>query len=498
MDFAGMRSELARFSEEQAREWYLLQSGQKESPDLAAIYVRYPHLCQRRQVEQAQAATAAAADPEEQRRARHFLQFFVRQYAGNLQKEKSEAMHRLRMGLRVQTGDGEVPFHYAQVLLASEPDREKRRELSRRLEVATVQHLNPLAEEMVLDSHAIARDLGYASYVDLWDQVKGLQLARLLPHCERILAETAELARAALAADLDRYLGLDLPEAETHDYGFLTRARPFDPCFPGEGLVETLERALLAMGIDLRGQRHIRLDLEHREKKSARAFCSAIRIPDEVVLVIRPRGGQDDYHSLFHEAGHAEHFGHVDPSQPFEFARLGDISVSEVYAFLFQHLLHDPAWLAEYLPMPAPVRAEYRRFALRQKLLLVRRYCGKLRYELQLHATDQLAPMAGAYARELQAATCLPYRAAYFLTDLDPGFYSAEYLRAWIAEAQLRQHLMRQFGRRWWASPEAGRFLRSLWAWGNRYNAVELVQMLGYDGLDPGPLVAEFTEGLGA
>lgn len=497
MEFAGVRADVERMYEEQAREWYLAQSGQKDTLNLAAIYDRYQHLCSRQRVEWVQAADAAAVDPEDKGRTRHFLQFFVQHYTGNLQKARSEAYQRARMHLKVTYGDRDVPYNYAQVLLANEPDRVRRHELSRRLEAATVTHLNPLAQELTVESHGIARDLGYPGYVELWDRAKNLDLTGLVPLAERFLAGTADLARAALAADLDRYLGLDLTEAQTHDSIFLNRAGHFDPHFPRDALLPMLRRMLRALGLDPDAQPNIRLDVEARENKSPRAFCSTIRVPQEVVLVIMPRGGQDDYHSLLHEAGHAQHFGHVDPALPFEFRRLGDLSASEVYAFLFQHLLHDPEFLKAYVPMPAAVRAEYRRFALRQKLLLVRRYCGKLRYELALHRTDQVAAMAPVYARELHAATFLPYRPAYYLTDLDPGFYSADYLRAWIAEAQLRRYLEGAYGRRWWANPAAGAGLRSLWARGNRLNAVDLVRSLGYPGLDLAPLLAEFDAALG-
>lgn len=492
MDLGAVRRDVQAFSTEQQREWYLLYSGQKDNPDLSGIYTRYAHLCTRERVEEARAA-AAASDPEARRSARHFLQFFANQYMGFRQKERLDQIHRVRMGLVVRHGDREVPYPYAQVLLGTEPDRDRRRELSRRLEEATAAHLNPLAEALVEDSHRLARELGYASYAQLWDQVKELDLPHLVELAGRFLAATAGVARAALAADLERYLGLDLAEAEPHDYAFLTRAPHFDAHFPASRLLPALAATLRGMGLDLTAGGRVRLDLEPREKKSPRAFCSAIHVPDEVVLVIMPRGGQDDYHALFHEAGHAQHFAHVDPATPFEHARLGDISVSEVYAFLFQHLLHDPEWLAAHLGLAGPELAEYQRFALRKNLLLIRRYCGKLRYEWALHQGSPVPAMAATYARELRSATFLPYREVYYVTDLDPAFYSAQYLRAWLAEAELRRTLVAEFGRRWWQDPRAGAFLRSLWAWGSKYNVVELVRMCGWPGLDLQPLLDDYA-----
>ena len=47
------------------------------------------------------------------------------------------------------------------------------------------------------------------------------------------------------------------------------------------------------------------------------------------------------------------------------------------------------------------------------------------------------------YERLLTEATGVRYRDDDYLSDMDAGFYSADYLRAWIRSAQLRDHLIR-------------------------------------------------------
>lgn len=496
LDLRAVRQEVQAFSVDLAREWYLLASGQKEAPEIVPIYARYPGLADRSLLAAVRAARTAP-DPPAARRADHLYEFLVGYCEGHTLRDRDQQLEQTRLALRVRAGDREVPFSFAQVLVATEPDRSRRDELARRLEQATGEHLNPLAEQLVLGSHGVARELGYADYVSCWDDVKRLDLAQLLPLADRILAETHDLARNALAADLDRYLGLTPEEADTHDYAFLNRAPQFDPLFPPDALVSLLRRATRAMGIDIGALPNVRLDLERRETKSPRAFCATIRVPEEVVLVVMPHGGQEDYQAVLHEAGHALHYGHVQPGTAFEFARLGDQTLTEVYAFLFQHLLQDPEFLATYMSGPLPLIHEYVRFAVRAELVLVRRYCAKLRYELQLHRTDALPAMAAVYSRELRAATFLPYRPAYYLTDLDPGFYSAQYLRAWVAEAQVRRHLRQQFGRRWWSQPATGDWLKGVWRLGTRYRLGELLQTAGQHHLDPQPLLEDFQEKLG-
>ena len=74
---------------------------------------------------------------------------------------------------------------------------------------------------------------------------------------------------------------------------------------------------------------------------------------------------------------------------------------------------------------------------------------------------------------------------------MDAGFYSADYLRAWIRAAQLRSYLEREVGGDWWSSKETGDRLRALFAEGTRPSSEEIAGRIGYDPLDTGPLLNE-------
>jgi hypothetical protein len=62
-----------------------------------------------------------------------------------------------------------------------------------------------------------------------------------------------------------------------------------------------------------------------------------------------------------------------------------------------------------------------------------------------------------------------------FLGDVDTGFYSSSYLRAWAFESLLRSFLREEFGRAWFTRREAGSLLRELWAEGQKPTADELL-----------------------
>jgi len=239
-------------------------------------------------------------------------------------------------------------------------------------------------------------------------------------------------------------------------------------------MLPALEATLADLGIDLRSQRNIHLDVEERPLKSPRAFCSPIEVPGRVMLVIKPSGGADDWHSLFHEAGHAEHFAHMSSSLSMEARRLGDNAVTEGWAMLLEHLVDEPAWQERTLSMP---RA--REFAAEGATLLlyiVRRYCAKLLYELELHSGLDLDRARSRYVELLADALKIEPMGADYLADVDSGFYASAYLRAWAFEAQMRSYLRERYGNTWFAKREAGSLLRELWSEGQGYTADELLR----------------------
>jgi hypothetical protein len=76
---------------------------------------------------------------------------------------------------------------------------------------------------------------------------------------------------------------------------------------------------------------------------------------------------------------------------------------------------------------------------------------------------------------------------------MDDGFYSADYLRAWIRTAQLRTHLRERIGEDWWQSPDTGELLRDLFREGTRPSSEDIAARIGFDPLDIQPLVGELA-----
>jgi hypothetical protein len=141
---------------------------------------------------------------------------------------------------------------------------------------------------------------------------------------------------------------------------------------------------------------------------------------------------------------------------------------------LLEHLTIDPVWLDRRLDFPRPY--DFAGEGAAQLLWLVRRYCAKLIYEVELHSTEDVTAMRGRYVELLADALGVEPSDTDYLADVDEAFYASEYLRAWAFEAQLRTYLREKFGNAWFARRDAGSLLRELWSEGQKHTADELLR----------------------
>src|SRR5262249_53973422 len=147
------------------------------------------------------------------------------------------------------------------------------------------------------------------------------------------------------------------------------------------------------------------------------------------------------------------------------------------WAFLFDHLVAEPAWLRRRLDVPRP--DEYAAESAAELLYLVRRYAAKLLYELELHSSSgDVEALRPRYAELLGDALGVQRAAENFRADVDSGFYVSAYLRAWALEAQLHWFLREELGNEWFRRRVAGSLLRELWSLGQKPTADELLRDL--------------------
>jgi len=477
------------FHREKENEFYLNWSGLKDEMNLSSIYMKYRHLFRKDLILNVK-ATREKVSGDKERRLRYLQQFLTSNYLEMTVKELTDRRETAEAQDIVQVNSEEIPFRFAAVKMANEPDRAVRGKIYAARN-SVIERINVILQERMQKLHETARKLGYQDYVALYRDIKRIDLYGLENVMRDLIDRTDRLYTEKMGKLVRAKLGIELEAAEKHDISYLFRGKKFDSYFKKEVMVETLKRTLNGIGIRLDEQKNIHLDTVERPKKSPRAFVSAIKVPDDVKLVVMPIGGHDDYTTLFHEAGHAEHFGSVDSSLELEYKYLGDSSVTESYAFIFEYLVHDQNWLEMQIPLDR--FNEYLDFAYLNKLFFLRRYGAKLSYELKLHR-NSLEGMDEIYKTTLEQSLKFIHPRSHYLSDVDDGFYCAHYLRAWILETQLRAVLKDKFGEEWFNSLDAGQFLKDLWSKGQKYDALETAQILGYEGLDATPLVKEIEK----
>ncbi len=478
-----------RFIAELDEETYLHYAGLKESYDLAPIYERHERLTQ------LDTALALGASVDGDRRRRELWKFACEGYLGNFVSEEEERVAELEATLTATVDGEEISFRMLKPRLGNEEDRDVRARVEAARNELTEEHLNDLQLQAAQVVQRETQQLGAANYADLYRSF-GFPLDDLAEQCRRLLADTEDLWEEAGDRFFRSRLGIGLGELKRWDLGRAWRGADWDAAFPAEAMLPALEVTLAELGIDLRGQQNVELDLEERPNKDPRAFCSPIEVPERVVLVMKPQGGPADWRTLFHEAGHTEHFAHTAPSLSPEERRLGDNAVTEGWAMLLEHLTIDPVWLERRLDFPRPY--EFAAEGATELLWLVRRYAAKLLYELEFHTAEDLTALGPRYVELLSGATKVEPAAVDYLGDIDEGFYASQYLRAWALEAQLRAYLRERFGNAWFSRREAGSLLRELWAEGQKPTADELLREVTGETLELAAVADRIRESLAA
>jgi hypothetical protein len=463
------REQADRFMAAIDEEFYLHYAGHKDSLDLAPIYERYSDLTSLEQ------AGAIAASVNGDRRIRELWRFACQGYLGNLTREHAERGAQLEAELTATVDGDEIAYRMLRPTMANEPDRDKRRRLEQARNELTEEHLLPIQLNADRIEREAVVELGAPTYAELHRRF-GFRLDELAAQARSFLDSTERMWEEAGDRLLRARVGVGLAEAQRFDVARLFRAPQWDPSFPGDRMLPALEATLTDLGVDMRAQKNVELDVEQREKKSPRAFCSPIEVPGRVVLVIQPIGGVDDWQALFHEAGHTEHFAHTRADLAVEERRLGDYAVTEGWAMLMEHLVQDAAWLNRRLDVPRP--AEFVAESATGLLYLVRRYCAKVLYELELHEAPDATPFRMRYVEILGDALKIEPSPTDYLADVDAGFYSTEYVRAWAFEAALKRFFREKFGRAWFTRRDAGSLVRELWSEGQRPTADEILKEL--------------------
>jgi hypothetical protein len=481
---------------ERAEEGRAVRVGEKEVSEQAAIVARYADLFSRDQLEALRTAEDDAGGEERERIYRLRKECESGLIAEEL-SEREDELENAILAERVAFRGDELPLRTAQAKLAVLPEYNAREELGK-LHGDASASFNEERLGLLNAEEGLAAELsGIADPIERNEEEKRISLRELAD----ALARTSKAAEEAYGRLRDRWFERLLgPEREavptSYHVGYMRRVSPLEDTYTKDKAIDVCMDTLTRLGFDLASDSKIRLDVEDRPQKSPRACVIASDAPEVVHLITRAQGGLHDYQAFLHEAGHALHFAGCDPELPYAFRNLArDHAHTEIFSYIFEAISREAEWHEEYFDLSEEQAAENAEVTTFLEALLFRRYAAKLHFELDFWGRFHTeGGSSDGYSERLTEATGIRYRPDAFLADMDAGFYSADYLRAWIRSAQLREHLVRDIGERWWRSPDAGERLRELFREGTQPSSEDIADRLGYDALDTGPLLGELSK----
>jgi len=446
--------------EDLSREIYRAQSGLAPTAELQPIYARHAGILGHDAIAMVRELFVAATEGSEERRsARLLLDWLADTHAQRSLASLDEREIAWEATAMVAVNDGRsIPYQRAAIEIANAERRDDRLAIERGRAALVARELAPLRRDRFAREKELVQSLEIApDYPSTFTALTGIDVHALGEECRVFLRDTQSMWDDTVSEVVRTQLGIRIDEATRADAIALLRGRDFDVAFPSSDMEPAVRRQVAEMGIDAEAGGRIVFDTGEREGKHSRAFCAPVRVPAEVYLVMRPHGGQTDYRTLLHELGHALHFGYMRADLPFEYRWLGDNSVTEAYAMLFDHLLHDSNWLLRYTSLSRMDLPAFRRAAGFEELHFLRRYCAKIQYELELYGNGTpLDSLPDLYVTTLTGATTFRYDPADAFVDVDPRFYSARYLRAWQLQALLGEALVQRFDADWYRNPRAG------------------------------------------
>ena len=493
---AEYESQLRRYLYDRSEEGRAVRVGEKEVSERAEIVARYRDLFSRDQLDALRAAEQEAADDNDRERLYRLRKTCEAGVVSAELAEREDALENAILAARVEFEGEELPIRSAQAKLAVLPGYGEREELG---EAAGDRSAEFNAER--LDVLRAAEELeaeisGEPDPVARNEEEKGISLREL----EAVLAQASERSTGPYVLLRDRWferlLGPDRAKVpSSYHVAYLRRLSPLESTYTKDRAVEVCMDTVKRLGFDLENEPNIRLDLDDRPQKSPRACVIPSDPPSVVHLITRAQGGLHDYQAFLHEAGHALHYAGVDPNLPYTFRNISrDHALTEIYSYIFEAITREPEWHAEYFGLSDEEAARNAEATSFLEAVLFRRYTAKLQFELDFWSRfNENGGGPDGYEERLTEATGVRYRADAYLADMDGGFYSADYLRAWIRSAQLRDYLVREIGQDWWRNAETGDRLRALFLEGTRPSSEEIAARLGYQPLDTAPLSRELS-----
>lgn len=495
MDISQIEETLSKFIYELETEDRLVRVGLKDTAQTAPIYKKYRNLFTKETLEKVSNVSKVTKVSKEKDILERIYFTIAGSYMGLATAAEEDKITTYFSKAHAVVNGERVPYFQISPIVSKDPifvRREKFDDAGAKI----VAKANPKQAAILAQEIKLIKSLGFSSYVDFHTQASKVDFAKFYKLVKKTAADTDKLWQKVVAKVSADVFGQPFGNIRSCHMTYLRSISMYDNYYPKEKVVETFLKWTQDIGLsDLLTS--IKIDDEQRPKKNPRAVCYWPNPPSEIHLVIKPIGGEQDFEAVFHEGGHALHGASVYKNLPYPLKTLAHTNaLTETYAFVLEDLVFNPEFLTMYLNVSTFTGNKIRWQAYFVNLMMLRRYLGKFSYEYEMFSKGATANGPKLYKKNLEATTGFVTRSENWLSDMDSGFYSASYLRAWIASAQIQDYLVKKFGKKWFVNKKAGEFLRKLYARGVTDEVEDVVKRLGYKPWDTSFLIRGYRQTL--
>ncbi len=383
----------------------------------------------------------------------------------------------------------QIPYHNLLRFLKQEPDFDRRLRAFY-ASYSIIEKAREIQKEILRTQAFHIHEQTKLSYMEYYAKKKQTRYERFTESLMKVIEELKPTYLQIMNRLSQKKLGKSFQNLHCCHRHFITQEDNIS--FSFNRILPLIKKIYSQRGIDYTMNGCIQIDDKDLPGKNPRACCFSLRIPGMTRILLKPNNDLSSIETALHELGHGLHHENTSSALPFEMRYLPHSNAfTETCAYIEENLLRDPKCLVHYLGLPKKQANHYSQLVLRTNLMMLFRYIGKLKSEY-LYFSKGNWDDSSMYEKHMTQITGFIYPKSLLWNDLDPCLYTADYLRAWVAHAQISHYLDQTYGEEWFLNDKATPFFKKMWGLGATTHIDDFCQKLGYEPYDTSYLIKRF------
>lgn len=392
-------------------------------------------------------------------------------------------------------GGEEIPLRNVVNRMSTETDRSTRRQWSFAFK-EFLENVNVYRRQEVHLSNVKAKELGYDGFLDFLQQYKDFEAAAAAVEAQALIDQTHDVYRRLLDEQIAATYGSDLAlnDIRFYDVPRLRTMARFDDALQERRAFQTLKKAFKDCGIDIQDDRAG--NISERVASEPHALSGVHGYIDEPVrnmmtIGYKPSTGFLTLAGMLREAGGLAYYGRAGGPY-FEHHFFGDPTMSFAIGYLFENLMENEAWLAEYTKLDEEQIRAVRQAHAFHRLAEAREYAGRILFLPQIY--EGVKQPGELYEQIMEPIRMWGHtevdRVLYM--EANDEFDCVGRFRSMILAVALENTLTKRVGDEWWKNKKTAEVLSGLWAKGQRQRAADFAASVDMQDFDPSLLVTDF------